>query len=251
MPLYDKVIKYVKSYGATPYSYGESDSSDSKLLSYKFNLPTINNKSKILSMEVDAIVLGERINYQMSAVGKSVALNSLAALTAAKLAGFKIKDVVKYISKFKARKNTLEIFVRNDVLFFDCSHNLEIPSILAAFDLLKTSSFSGNGRKILIISRIVNLGKIAEDFHMILEKPFIKYGFDKVFIHNPNHEWDKIYPNLINNINVDIANNAKDIIDKFKSYIKKEDSVLILGASRGCDFGLVLPKILKIVDKIN
>lgn len=244
MPLYETVLGYVENYGAKPYSYGENEDSDTRLLSYQFNLPTIDQQETALTMTVKASVLGEEIIFDIGAIGKPVALNSLAALTAAKLAGFDIQLAAKELAEFKARKNTLDISIHNNVLVVDCSHNLEIPSILAAFDVLKASHFSKIGRKIVIMSRIVNMGSIAADFHLKLEEPFNKYSFDKFFIHNPDHEWDKLLPRLPNGLVGGVSTDAKGTVTQFMDYVKEGDSVLLLGASRGCDFGEVLPKIL-------
>ncbi|SHF52119.1 UDP-N-acetylmuramyl pentapeptide synthase [Lampropedia hyalina DSM 16112] len=245
MPLYDKVLEYVKNYGATPCSYGESPDADARLLSYHFNLPTIDQQQTDLTMSVKANILGEEVSYDVGAIGKPVALNSLAALTAAKLAGFDIQASAKALEDFKARDNTLAISTHNNVLVVDCSHNLEIPSILAAFDVLKQSEFSKNGRRIVIMSRIVNMGNIATDFHLKLEEPFNSYGFDKFFIHNPNHEWDKLLPKLPEGLVGGVSTDAKGTVSQFMEYVQEGDSVLLLGASRGCDFGEVLPNILK------
>ncbi|MGP5311031.1 CapA family protein [Vreelandella alkaliphila] len=249
MPLYEKVLDYVTDFGAKPYSYGISEDSNTRLLSYQYNLPTLDSPQEPLKMAVKANVLGEEVSYEVSAVGKPVALNSLAALTAAKLAGFDIQESSKQLKSFQARKNTLEIFVHKNVLILDCSHNLEIPSILAAFEILKASNFSNNGRRIVIMSRIVNMGDISSEFHLKLEEPFNTFGFDKLFIHNPNHEWDRLLPRLTDSFLGGTSTNAKGTIAQFMDYVQEGDSVLILGASRGCDFGDVHPGIIKGIEQ--
>ena len=245
MPCYEKVLEYVGNYGARPYSYGESEDADARLLSWDFNLPTIDSQRTNLTMTVTASVLGERVVYDVGAIGKPVALNSLAALTAARLAGFDLQAAAKELSEFKARKNTLDVSVHEDVLIIDCSHNLEIPSILAAFDVLKSSRFSSGGRRIVIMSRIVNMGDIAAEFHLKLEKPFKDSGFDKFFIHNPDHEWDKLLSRLPEPLIGGVSVDAEGTVAQFMDYVEKGDTVLLLGASRGCDFGAVLPAILE------
>ena len=243
MPLFEKVMGYVSDYGATPYTYGESLDCNSRLISYEYSLPTVDDTERELRMKVRASVLGEFVEYEIGAIGKPVALNSLAALTAGKLAGFKPALMAKQFAAFKARKNTLDVSVKKNILFIDCSHNLEIPSILAAFDVLDSSRFSASGRKIVIISRIVNLGEIAQEFHLKLEQPFNEYGFDRFFIHNPDHEWDQLLPKVSEHRIGGVSSNAAGTISQVLAYLKPGDAVLVLGASRGCDFGEVLPGI--------
>ncbi|NLY59401.1 MAG: UDP-N-acetylmuramoyl-tripeptide--D-alanyl-D-alanine ligase [Gammaproteobacteria bacterium] len=245
MPHYEKVLEHVQGYGAKPYSYGESEGVDARLLSWDFNIPTIDHQQANLTMTVTAEVLGEKVVYDVGAIGKPVALNSLAALTAARLAGFDIQSAAKEFAEFKARKNTLDVSVHADVLIVDCSHNLEIPSILAAFDVLKASNFSQGGRRFVIMSRIVNMGDIAAAFHLRLEEPFKEYGFDKFFIHNPDHEWDQLLPRLPSALIGGVSVDAAGTVSQFMSHVRKGDTVLLLGASRGCDFGEVLPAILE------
>ncbi|WP_322994550.1 CapA family protein [Castellaniella sp.] len=244
MPLYNEVLKCITDYGVSSYSYGKSKDSDAVLLSIKYDMPTINNKNIKTQMEVSASILGQRVDYKIGAIGEAVALNSIAALTAAKLAGFDINFVAKNFFKFKARKNTLDVFVRNDNLIIDCSHNLEIPSILFAFDILKESNFCSRGRKIIVISRIVNMGDMAQDFHYELRDKFFKYGFDAFFIHNPNHEWDKFLSDGGHIQVKGVSDNAEGTVNQFINYIQEGDTVLIMGAPRGCDFGKVLPRLL-------
>ncbi len=248
MPLYDKVLEYVRGYGAESYSYGESADADTRLLAYEFNLPIMDAPQRALTMTIRAKVLGEEVQFNVGAIGKPVALNALAALTAAKLAGFDLQQVAANLKEFKARENTLDVFVRNGVLIIDCSHNLEIPSILAAFDVLRQSRFSQGGRKFVVMSRIVNMGAIAQDFHLKLERPFKEYAFDKYYIHNPDSEWDKVLPRLPEELIGGVSDGANGTISQFTGAVRKGDAVLFLGASRGCDFGEVLPGILKHLD---
>ena len=241
MPDFDFIKDEVIKFGAIPVTYGESPECDTYVKKHEFVPPTAGDEIVDLTMAVEAVVLGEEVSYTIGAVGKPVVLNSLATLTTAKLAGFALDDIVPKFVDFRGNKNVMQLSNCNGVCVLDCSHNLEIPSIIAAFDLLSQIKQRPGTRKIVLLSRIVNWGDKAPELHMGLLEPISNAGFDRFFFHEPLDEYKYLAPKLPDEVNWEKYDTAEEIVKAFLGYVREGDSVLVMGAARGCDFGNVLP----------
>lgn len=240
MPEFDFIKETVTGYGAVPVTYGETPDCDSYVRKYEFTTPTAGQDIEELFTDIEAIVLGEKISYRIGAIGKPVVLNSLAALTAAKLAGFDIQKIAHTLAGFKGNKNTMQLSNCGGVCILDCSHNLEIPSIIAAFDLLKQIKQTPGSRKIVLLSRIVNMREMAPEFHLQLTKPIIESGFDKFFFHEPLDEFKYLINEIPDKNSGGRHHTAEEVVKAVLDYIRAGDSILVMGAPRGCDFDKVL-----------
>lgn len=240
MPEFDFIKETVTNYGAIPVTYGEESSCDTYVKKYEFETPTAGEEIVELSTNIDAVVLGEEISYKIGTIGKPVVLNSLAALTAAKLAGFNIYKIAPKFTFFKGNEHTLQLSNCGGVSILDCTLTLEIPSIIAAFDLLKKIKQKPGSRKIVLLSRIVNLGDKAPELHLQLTEPISKSGFDKFFFHEPLDEFKYLINTIPSKISGGRYNTAEKVVDAITDYVREGDSILVMGAARGCDFGDVL-----------
>jgi hypothetical protein len=62
-------------------------------------------------------------------------------------------------------------------------------------------------------------------------------GFDKYFIHEPRNEFELLVEQLPQEISWEKYNGAESIAEAAANYAKPGDSIVIVGSSRGCDFG--------------
>jgi UDP-N-acetylmuramyl pentapeptide synthase len=240
VPEFDFIKEAVTNYGATPVTYGEESNCDTYVIKYEFEAPLAGEEIMDLSTNVDAVILGEKISYKIGTIGKPVVLNSLAALTAVKLAGFDVETIAQKFAFFKGNANTLQLSNCGGVCILDCTLTLEMPSIIAAFDLLKQIKQKPGSRKIVLLSRIVNLGEKAPELHLQLTRPITKSKFDKFFFHEPLDEFKYLINTIPNEMAGGRYNTAEEVVDAVADYIREGDSILVMGAKRGCDFGKVL-----------
>jgi len=248
MPYFDLVKEKVIEYGAIPISYGETDDCDVYVKKHGFDAPTAGDEIGELTTSIEANVLGEDVSYKIGTIGKPVVLNSLAALTAAKLAGFDIKKLAPKFADFKGNKNVLQVFNHDGICVINNSHNLEVPSIIAAFDLLKQIKQKPGTRKIVLMSRIDNLEEKAAEIHLKLTEPIINSGFDQFFFHEPLDEFSL----LVNTIPTGMSGGRYGTLDgavgATTDYIRRGDSILVIGSHFTSDFGNAVPLLKKGID---
>lgn len=146
---------------------------------------------------------GKSIKIEANVIGSQNIINLLCAIAVAKKLGMELKEIAAAISKIKnnnfySKKNT-------DIINFTYSSNP--ASVLAHLDHLKT----WKGKKILIMSCLIELGKESKNVHknigqkieescdlaIITTKECFKQLKTKkaVFINNPNEIYDMVRAN--------------------------------------------------------
>jgi len=240
MPYFDLVEEKAVNCGASIITYGETDNCDSYIQQYSFNLPTAGDDNISYSTSVTAKVLGEKITYQMDTIGKPCVINSLAALTVAKLSGFNIANIAKNLSYFRPIANTGDVFGCGGVCIVDCSKNSEIPSIIAAFDILNQIKQKPGTRKIVLLSRIVNLTEHNPKCFLKLAKPIQDSGFDRFFLHEPTNEFRDLIYKIPSKMLGGKYKTVEEVVNAVIEYINEGDSILVMGAPRASDFGKVM-----------
>lgn len=226
----DEVIKH----GARPVLYGMDTSYDS----YAVSLGRIGSETQI-----SAVILGEKVDYTLPLVGNTMVLNSLATLTALKLSGQDIKIMSRKLANYQGSDAVLEIVKAQTptgvITVIDDSHNAQIPSMRAAFEVLRDEAARdpAAGRKVAILCRVVNLEDKSKELHESLAEPLMAAGIDKVFGHGDEIRYllNKLPANMVAGIYPD----AISVANAAYGYIRDKDYVLIKGSRRACDFGKV------------
>ena len=239
-PEYEAVIRKVTEYGAKPVSYGFTPDCDSYIGEYDFPVPEAGKDFNPVS-SIKATVLGESISYTVNGIGKPIVSNSLAALTAAKLAGFDISQVSKHLQNFHTKENVLQVSNIQGVCLIDDSHNFEVASLEAGLDLQKQIKQPPGGRKIVLMSRIVNMGEKTRELHRdMLKGPLTRSAADIFFFHDPKAEMPLLIPELPAEIVGGVYRTAREAASAVVRFVEQGDSVLLKGCPRGIDFGDIL-----------
>ncbi|MCW2273583.1 UDP-N-acetylmuramoylalanyl-D-glutamyl-2,6-diaminopimelate--D-alanyl-D-alanine ligase [Rhodoblastus acidophilus] len=168
-------------------TFGETES-DAQLADYE---------PKEASANLLARVLGEDVLYALGALGKHLAINSLAVLLAARSVGLDVRKAGEALQNFAppqgrgARENLRidPLIEGGDVLLIDESYNANPASMRAAIDLLGSAPVSGDGRRIAALGDMLELGSTGPQLHAQLAEPLEKNRIDLVFAAGPLSRW--------------------------------------------------------------
>ncbi len=157
-------------------SFGEHESADARLLSCNVFGDTT---------RVGATILGAKVGYTIGAPGKHVALNSLAALLAARAAGFDLDKAAEALSTFappvgRGQREALSVG-GGDITLVDESYNANPASMQASLDLLGAA----RGRKIAVLGDMLELGPEARALHAAHAADIERNDIDLVFAAGP------------------------------------------------------------------
>ena len=140
------------------FSFGKTDNNDSFLVSY--------------SNEIRAKICGEEISYKIKANGHHQALNSIAALTVAKILGMDLQLSAAALAGFSSMQGRGEISELNilgkKIRIIDDSYNASPASVKASLVVIKSLSDDSIQRKIAVLGDMHELGLGAVDEHLDL-----------------------------------------------------------------------------------
>lgn len=162
-------------------------------------------EARLISFEMDdegahaeADILGRKIRYRIGAAGAHWALNSVAALTAADLAGGDLFAAAHALADFKsldgrgAARRIVAPF--GAITLIDDSYNANPVSMGAAFETL--AARKAQGRRIAALGDMLELGPEERAIHAALAGPIERAGIDLVFAAGPRMAalWDALPP---------------------------------------------------------
>jgi UDP-N-acetylmuramoyl-tripeptide--D-alanyl-D-alanine ligase len=165
-------------------SFGESETADARLLAYD---------PEETSALVQARVLGDDILFILGALGKHLAVNSLAVLLAARAVGLDARKASEALAHFappqgRGAREKLRVdplFDGAEFLLIDESYNANPASMAAAIDLLGATPVSGEGRRMAALGDMLELGPSGPALHADLAAPLEKNRIDLVFAAGP------------------------------------------------------------------
>jgi UDP-N-acetylmuramoyl-tripeptide--D-alanyl-D-alanine ligase len=164
--------------GLDVFGFGESETAHSKLLSC---IEAANGT------RAKADILGEEIEFSLQIAGKHIALNTLAVLTAVKLAGGDLAKAVKAIAHEQPvdgrglRYNLNYGDVKNPVTLIDESYNASPEAMRAAFRVLALIDPGRGGRRIAVLGDMLELGQKSPEMHADLALPLKAANVDLVY----------------------------------------------------------------------
>jgi UDP-N-acetylmuramyl pentapeptide synthase len=241
MPEFDLIKEAVIKHGASPLTFGETPDCDSYVKDSRCTFPVAGEDISEIITTVTAVILGEEVTYSLGIIGKPGVLNSLAALTCAKAAGFRVAEIAPKLAAFGGNQNTMQLSNQRGVCLIDDSHNSPVLSAIAALELQSKIKLPEGGRRVVVLSRIVNMGDKTKELHLeFYQKPLSESAADKFFFHDPFDEMALLIPALPPQIVGGVYKTAEEVARAALKYVKPGDSLLVKGGSRGTDFGSVL-----------
>jgi UDP-N-acetylmuramoyl-tripeptide--D-alanyl-D-alanine ligase len=141
------------------------------------------------SARIVARILGEEFAFTLGALGKHLALNSLAVLLAARSVGLDARKASEALQNFappqgRGAREKLRL-EGGEFLLIDESYNANPASMRAAIDLLGAAPVFGEGRRIAALGDMLELGPTGPALHAQLVEPLEKNRIDLVFAAGP------------------------------------------------------------------
>lgn len=168
--------------------FGAHDKAEARLVSYE----EIDGRSRI-----EADILGRRVAYTLGMPGRHIAMNSLAALLAARALGGDVDAAAASLADFgpPAGRGARERLAKNDraITLIDESYNANPVSMAAALTVLGGVPREG-GRRIAVLGDMLELGPQGGDLHAALADEVTSNDVDLVFAAGPlmRHLYDAL-----------------------------------------------------------
>ena len=147
---------------------------------------------------ITADVMDEKVIYKLGVPGEHMAINSLAALAAAKLTGADLARAALALANAEPAKGRgvqqRLIADGGEILLIDESYNANPASVRAALALLAQANPAKGGRRIAVLGDMLELGAFGEALHGELSGAVDEAGVDVLYAAGPlmAHLWAKI-----------------------------------------------------------
>ena len=145
------------------------------------------------SSRISADILGDAVGYRLQMPGAHWALNSLAALAAAKCVGVDLAAAAAALAQLqplKGRGQRVKIpLAAGSIELIDESYNASPAAMRAAFLVLAQTRPASGGRRIAVLGDMRELGETARLLHADLAPDLKAARADLVFTCGPLMEW--------------------------------------------------------------
>jgi UDP-N-acetylmuramoyl-tripeptide--D-alanyl-D-alanine ligase len=170
-------------------SFGENKKAEARLIDLSLHATC---------SAVHADILGHEVTYKLGMPGRHIAMNSLAVLSAALLAGVDLALASLSLSQLvpaagRGVRQTLEV-PGGEVTLIDESYNANPASMAAAIGVLGRAKVGPQGRRIAILGDMLELGPAGAELHAGLNDAIKADHIDLVFCCGPlmRNLWDSL-----------------------------------------------------------
>jgi UDP-N-acetylmuramoyl-tripeptide--D-alanyl-D-alanine ligase len=182
--------------------------------------------------QIQAEILGEPVSYRLQMPGVHWALNSLAALAAAKSAGVELTAAAAALAELKPLKGRGQrvkiAAARGTFELIDESYNASPAAMRAAFQVLAQARPGSGGRRIAVLGDMRELGETARLLHADLAPDLKSARVDLVFTAGPLMEW--LHASLPETIRGVHAPDSQALVPAVIEAVKAGDVVLVKGS---------------------
>ena len=204
-------------------SFGSDAQADSRLLDLSLHAT---------SSAVHASILGYDVSYKVGVPGRHIAMNSLAVLTAASLAGADLALAALAMSQVEAAAGRGERRVLDlgsgDATLIDESYNANPASMAAAINVLGQAEVGPRGRRIAVLGDMRELGPTGPSLHGGLAEAVKANGIDLVYCCGPlmRNLWDALSAGKRGGY----ADSSADLESQVVSAVRAGDAIMIKGS---------------------
>lgn len=184
---FDLLSAAARTQGATVLTFGRGDTCDARLIDFQTDAG---------GAVVVAALHGQALRFPIAQSGAHWGLNSLATLLAAEALGAPVETAIEALAVFSplvGRGAVHDLTVNGQsIVVIDESYNANPISMRAAFATLGARQAAG--RKVVVLSDMLELGRDAEAVHAALAEPILAAGVDQAFLTGPNMRalWDEL-----------------------------------------------------------
>ena len=204
-------------------SFGSDAKSDARLLDLSLHAT---------SSAVHASILGHDISYKVGMPGRHIAMNSLAVLTAASLAGADLALAALAMSQVEAAagrgvRRVLDLG-SGDATLIDESYNANPASMAAAINVLGQATIGPRGRRIAVLGDMRELGPTGPSLHGGLAEAVKANGIDLVYCCGPlmRNLWDALSAGKRGGY----ADSSADLESQVVAGLRAGDAIMIKGS---------------------
>lgn len=206
-----------------------------------------NLEQKNGGLKLDVRIKGDDYVYEMPVTGEHMAMNSLAVLAAASLAGADIRKTADALARVapaegRGTRYTMGGSGAMGITIIDESYNANPASMEAALNVLGSFDGPGTKRRIAVLGDMLELGRQSKKLHEGLAKFISAAKVDLVFLVGPEMEsLAKILPQEKLGGHYPDANN---LAERLKIIFKGGD-VVVFKASNSMGFSKIVQEILE------
>jgi UDP-N-acetylmuramoyl-tripeptide--D-alanyl-D-alanine ligase len=204
-------------------SFGADEQADARLLDVSLHATC---------SAVHANILGHDITYKVGMPGRHIAMNSLAVLTAASLAGADLALAAIALSQIEAAagrgvRHVLEL-PGGDATLIDESYNANPASMAAALNVLGQAATGSMGRRIAVLGDMLELGPSSPALHRGLADAVNANRVDLVYCCGPlmRNLWDALSAGKRGGY----AENSAGLEAQALSAIRAGDAIMVKGS---------------------
>ncbi len=204
-------------------SFGSDAKADSRLLDLSLHAT---------SSAVHASILGHDVSYKVGIPGRHIAMNSLAVLTAASLAGADLALAALAMSQVEAAagrgvRRVLDL-AGGDATLIDESYNANPASMAAALHVLGQAAIGPRGRRIAVLGDMLELGPTGPSLHGGLAEAVKANGIDLVYCCGPlmRNLWDALSAGKRGGY----AGSSADLESQVVAAVRAGDAIMIKGS---------------------
>ena len=237
--LYEKILtNHAKSKKLKIIGFAEDHETDYQLTDYE----VMGDASKIT-----VACKTKDLTYKLGAVGKHLALNSIAVIAAVEALGADVQYAIKSLANFKAQKGRGQIhkLAKAKLTIIDDSYNASPASVKAAINYMSAYQQSAK-RLVLILGDMLELGTTSSDLHAQLLDPIVANPISVV--HTVGNIMKTLYDLLPANLKGLHATTSTDLARVVCDYLQPGDVVLIKG-SNSMKMSIILDAILKSAER--
>ncbi len=221
-PHYERLRQKAKAAGITSIlSFGSHIESTARLMDFDLNTQTTS---------VLALIDDTAISYELGAVGRHWANNSLAVLLAVQALGGDPIKAARSLEKLSPPKGRGSRFVTKDgILVIDESYNASPASMQAALTALGAGKPSTDGRRVAVLGDMLELGNRSKELHAQLAAAVSQWDVDLVFTAGPLME--SLHLALDQDARGAHAENSDAIIAPLLKALQPGDVVMVKGSA--------------------
>jgi UDP-N-acetylmuramoyl-tripeptide--D-alanyl-D-alanine ligase len=163
-------------------------------------------------------IKNEKYLIKSNLLGKGNIYNILGSIAVASTWGITVDNLQKVIASFNSPRDRLNKVKVNDYIFLNDAFSANPDSVSNALEVFH--NIKHNGRKILVLGDMLELGTSTESEHKAIENQIKKYNFDNTISYGN-------YFNLKNHFQ-----NVRDIIRYLRANLIPNDMILIKGSRK-------------------
>ncbi len=184
-------------------------------------------------LKVNASVLGEDVSFVFRSDNKYLLSNILAVLLTVKIFGLSLDVAVNTINSLEpvtGRGKVESVSYKGiPITLIDDAYNANPASMTASLVTLNERADFKNGRRILVLGEMRELGDFSKELHLKLRTPILDVNPALVFC--VGEGMDPLYKVLPDSMKGGFCQNAKDIIPLVTQALKPHDLVFVKGSN--------------------